>query len=257
MKNRFIASVLCLLLICLSQALPNRLVAQEDMPLEKILDRYYATMGGLSAMELLSSIRIKAVLENSTGKLDLTIIKKRPNKVRITFTRGDRSVIQAYDGNDAWIIQPGAKWWEPSKLEAIYARSLIRDAHIESVLVGYRTKNVSLEYGGVVNLQAGIRCYKLLATLPEGDKMEFYLDCTEFVERKIVSYSMIDGRQVEQISYPSDYRKTDGVLVAYKVINWVDGVMDSTIIITSMETNPGVLDSYFKRPATEPLPALN
>lgn len=233
---------------------PPAVQAANELTLDEILDRYYEKMGGLGAIEAISSIRIKATLSNQLGEMKLIIIKKRPNKVRINYTRNDRLVIQAFDGEVAWMVEPGAKWWEPNILGDVFAQSLMRDSSIESKLVNFRKKNVRVEFLGTETLTGNLLCYHLRATAPDGEATSYYLDTKEFVERKIVSLIQVNNRPTEQISYPSDYRRVGSVLVAYRVVNWLAEQQDSVIIVDEVEINPGVLDSYFRPPAPVAIP---
>ncbi len=221
----------------------------DQQALDKILSSYYQAMGGLANIDNLGSIRIKAKIERQSGDIEAIIIKKKPNKVRITFQSNSQSLVQAYDGNLPWTIPFGSSWIDARVMSEPEARALIRDAPIESVLVNWKDKNVKLDYKGVVKMDNLFDCHHIDALLPDGTLMSFHIDATTYLERKIITRETLpDGRVVEQESIPSEYQTHERVLVAHKVVNRVDGKYDSTIRILEVGINPGVLDSYFTFP---------
>ncbi len=232
------------------------LSAAPELTLDQILERYYDKMGGLGAIESISSIRIKATITNNKGEIKVVIIKKRPNKIRINSYRNDRLFIQAFDGKVAWMVEPDGKWWEPNILGDALSQSMMRDSNIESKLVNYRKKNIRVEYLGTEILTGNLLCYHLRATTSNGEVTSYFLDSKEFVERKIINTIKVNNRSMEQISYPSDYRQVGSVLVAYRVVNWVEQKQDSVIVVNDVEINPGVLDSYFRPPSSEAIPEI-
>lgn len=221
-----------------------------DQPsLDKILSSYYQAMGGLASIENLGSIRIKATIERPQKNIEAIIIKKKPNKVRITFDIDSQILVHAYDGNLPWTIPFGSSWIDARVMSDLEAKSLIRDAPIESALVNWKDKNIKLDYKGVVKVDNLFDCHQIDALLPDGTFMSFHLDVTTFHERKIITRETLsDGRVVEQESIPSEYKMHQRVLIAHKVVNRVNGKYDSTIRVTDVAINPGVLDSYFTFP---------
>lgn len=220
-----------------------------ELSLDQILSGYYKAMGGLANVENLGSIRIKAKIDRPAGVLDAIIIKKKPNKVRITFTSPSGSLVQAYDGDLAWTIPYGKSWIDARVMSEAEARALIRDARIESVLVNWKDRGIKLDYKGIIKMDGLFDCFQIVAVLPDSTVMTFHIDVTTFLERKIITReTKPDGKVIEQVSIPSEYQMHGGLLVAHRVVNRLDGEYDSSIRVEEVNLNPGVLDSYFTFP---------
>ena len=75
-----------------------------DRQLQYILDRYLEVMGGSALLENLNSLYMTGNLILADGSaIPISILKKRPGKVRIIQYLPNFRLIQGYNGEEAWI----------------------------------------------------------------------------------------------------------------------------------------------------------
>lgn len=225
-------------------------LSAQALTLEQILPRYYEAMGGLAALDKIQTIRIRASMAGQDGTVELTLFKKKPDKVRLVMNRPGFATpfIQASNGQTAWWLRPGASPENAVPMPPDKAAQFMRDAPIASALINWQERGVRLEYRGVVDLGESLRCHHIEAHFPDGQQVSYYLDVETYLERRIVSRTTLAGRIAKQVTIPSDYRRVAGVLVAHRVINRQDDEVYSTILVEDVAINIGIFDAFFDFP---------
>jgi len=223
-------------------------ITPTERTLDEILEAYLETMGGPSNLEELSSVRFAAELELKNGdSLDLLVFKKRPVLYRLVVQQGATQLIRAYDGNVAWEIPPGGLQKEARPMTGAAAKSFIRDAPLESPFLHGEEKGLRFDLRGITRL-LGRECYVIRIYYPDEKFIDHFIDAEDYVERLIVNYVEHEGREEKLQLLPSDYRKVDGVLFSFRVVNMRDGEQESTVRIHTIDTNIGLMDTIFAFP---------
>jgi len=101
--------------------------------------------------------------------------------------------IRAYDGREAWQVNPFAGRKDPERLSADDARDLAEDAaDFLGALIDYREKGYTLDYLGLEDVD-GTEAHKLRVTRPNGDVTYVYLDPDYFLEVRAVNRRIEHG----------------------------------------------------------------
>jgi hypothetical protein len=220
-----------------------------DPELQAILDRYTQAMGGRASLERIDSIRIRGYSTTSSGDIhQISVIKKRPNLVRISINLSGMDLTMAYDGKEAWQMVERPSRSTVQKLPPAEAAKFQREGVITSLLLQGPPIVESVQLIGSERF-AGVDCHVLQVNFAEGGFTHYFIDKINYVERKIVEYPTGDLNLEGHTHIPSDYRMVEGVKVAFRTLRRSEGKPQAETVIQSVEINPGVINRFFQYPA--------
>ncbi len=218
-----------------------------EQDLDYILRRYIQANGGRGPLEQVSSVRMRGRMISPDGSTQaVTVMKKKPNLVRITADTGIYRVIKAYNGETAWYSRESGRFSEVKRLKAEQAVDLIRDAPLAGVLFNSKGRDVSMTLDGVVPYESWT-CYQISATYPDMSKFVHFIDQESFMERCILQYDS-KGILVAEI-IPTEFEKIDGILFSTRIDRYLNGKLQGTLVLEEIETNIGIIDEAFDPPA--------
>ncbi len=239
----------CLLLAALLSISPANAQSGEDN-IEYVLDRYIDSMGGRAALERIRSVRLGGMVNYPDGSSHaITVLKKKPNKVRVILDTGMLRFIQAYDGEVAWFARESGKYAFHDRMRGSLAESFIREAPLENVLINPEGTEVEITLGPDV-IVAQALCYQVIATFPDRSKVIHYIEKETFLERRILEYDA-EGTLIAEL-VPGKFETIDSVAFAMQIVRLMDGKTVSTLLLDDVQTNVGILDSAFSPPVELP-----
>jgi outer membrane lipoprotein-sorting protein len=183
-----------------------------------------------------------------TLEMPMQVVAKRPNLMLQEMRMQDRRVVTAFDGQQAWAINPMIG---PSAqlLQGVQAE-LIRDqAQFDGPLAYARQRGDKMEVLGKEEID-GASAWKLAIT-HDSKTTTVYLDEKTGLERKVSASVNQGGTQLLVESVISDYQPVDGIMVPRRVQTLVGGQTQATVTIDKVEFNVPVEDAEFKMPAAQ------
>jgi outer membrane lipoprotein-sorting protein len=221
-----------------------------DEDVHYVIERYIDGMGGRAALERIRSVRLGGTVRYPDGTAHaITVLKKKPNKVRVILDTGILRFTQAYDGETAWFARESGKYSFHDRLRGSFAESFIREAPLENILVNPGETEVDISLGPEVSL-ANSPCFQVIATFPDRSKVIHYIEKESFLERRILEYDA-EGTLVSEL-VPGKFEIIDSVAFALQIIRLKDGETLSTLTIEEVQTNVGILDTAFSPPVELP-----
>jgi hypothetical protein len=212
--------------------------------------------GGSEGLKALQSLRMSGKLRvnGDTIELGFVTLVKRPRSIRYEAELQNLTQVQAYDGTQAWQINPFQGRKDPEKLSADDAKGLGEDAEdFVGPLVDYQAKGYTLDYLGTEDID-GTDAYKLRLNRPNGDITYVYLDPDYFLDIRTVNRRIEHGVPNETITDYGDYEKVNGVYVALSRESHPKGSSDKQKVqYEKVEGNVATDDGLFHFP--EPHPA--
>ena len=231
------------------------LSAQEktELTLDQILQKHYAAMGGADAMKALKTIVGSGKAQMMGGQLEMTISMKlkRPNMMRQDMAFQGRSLVQAYDGTTAWMINPFTGGADAQKMGDVEAEQVADSADLDGPLVDYKAKGHTVELLGKEDIE-GSPTYKVKVTRKNGRTETFWLDASTFLPIKSVAKVSQMGQDMEVETYPGNYKKVGGVMMPFTLEQKTGGKAFLSLTIEKFEPNVPVDDADFKMPAPKP-----
>lgn len=235
------------LVLCLDEAAAQAPVTVVAPKLESILRRYRESLGGLANLERIRTVRIEGeILLGDESVQRITVLKKKPNRVRTIINTGNARFIQGFDGTVAWAMFERLGRTYVRQLEGEERENFVRKAPIENVFINPRDSGATLTLGEPVFLGL-IPCYQLVADFPDGTRQVNYIDQNDFRDRRVFFYGR-DG-ELESEYLPTEFENFGGILFAMRMARLVDDRVVSTMVINLVELNVGLYDSLFEIPS--------
>ena len=240
MKKIFSACFLSLFLLSLMTS-PG--LSQEA---SDILKKMVEAQGGKKVLEKIKDMTSSGTLEliqmGMTGSM--TMYKKEPNKVRMDIEVMGMIITQAFDGETAWGVNPqtGSREEMPEQeAEHMKRMALGIDAFLYPEKYG-----VSFAYKGKEKIEE--KDYLVLEqTFSDGHAATIYIDPKTYLTYKTKSTTMSQmGVEVEQETFEADFKKVNGMTIAYSIIILQDGEEFMKLALTEVTVNSGLEDSLFK-----------
>jgi outer membrane lipoprotein-sorting protein len=139
-----------------------------------------------------------------------------PGHWRDEFSLQGLTAVEAWDGTQAWAINPFEGRRDPQKLSPDDAKDMIEAADIAGPLLDYKAKGSKVEYLGTEDID-GTDAHKLRVTFKNGDSWVVYLDPDQFLEIRIVTHHMIRGQERVTTTDVGEYEKVDGLYFPFEI----------------------------------------
>src|SRR5882757_9722000 len=222
---------------------------------EELAAKNLAARGGTDKLHAIQSLRFsgKVLVNGGTLELGYLCVLKRPQSIRCDASLQGLTLVEAYDGTQAWKINPFQGRKDPEKLSADDAKGLGEDAaDFAGTLVDYKAKGYALDYLGTEDVD-GTEAYKLRVTRPNGDLTYVYLDPEYFLEIRTVSRRIEHGVPNETVTDYGDYEKVDGVYFPFEQDSGLKGSSDrQRVRFETAQANVPAADTHFQFPGTRP-----
>src|SRR5579884_930909 len=170
---------------------------------------------------------------------------------RVDFGVQGLDIVQAYDGHEAWRVNPLQGRKDAERMSADEAREMADAALVEGPLLASRTDGSRVDYLGREDFD-GTNDYKLKVTQKDGDEFTYWLDPNTFLEIKVDETRKIRGAEQTTETELGDYEKIAGVYFPMSVESWTQGQptqRQRTVIATGTANAPLPAD-YFTEPQT-------
>lgn len=220
---------------------------------DEIVAKHVAARGGAEQMHALKSLKRvgRLVIPGFGIELAVVEVRARPSELRQEVTLQGLTAITAWDGNEAWQVQPFEGRKDAARMSADEAKALALAADLDSPLVDYAAKGHRLEYLGTEDVD-GTPAHKLRVKLKWGDEVTYYIDPDTWMIIRDVQRQFLRGsEQVTETDY-GEYEKVGGVYVAMTEEQGPKG-SDSTqkqkIVYEKAEANVAVEPTVFAFPA--------
>jgi hypothetical protein len=237
-----------LLVVLMVLTAPNVLAYTAD----ELAAKNVEAKGGLGKLNAIQSLRMSGKLRVNGGTLELgyVMLVKRPGLIRYEAQIQGLTQVQAYDGAQAWQINPFQGRKDPEKLSVDDAKSLGEDAiDFTGSLVDYKAKGYTLDYLGTEDVD-GTEAYKLRVQRPNGDLTYVYLDPDYFLEIRTVSRRTEHGVPKETVTDYGDYEKVDGAYFSFAQEFGTKGTNDrQKVQFEKAEANISADDMQFHFPS--------
>jgi len=204
--------------------------------------------GGLQKIKAVKSVKASGKITQQGIEIPLTLQQKRPGKVRIDATFQGKSLVQAYDGETGWKIDPFQGSSEAEKMAGDDLKEAEEQADLDGPLVDYKQKGHTVELVGKEEME-GTAVFKLKVTLKNGDIRNVFLDAENYLELKVSAKRKTPGGEVEIDQYVGNYKPVSGVMFPFSIETKFRGQSVNQITIEKIETDVAIDDSIFKMPA--------
>lgn len=216
--------------------------------LDEILKSYYEARGGYDNVKAVKSMKATGKQMMQGIEIPFIIYQKRPNLLRVEVTVQGQTILQGYDGETAWMVNPLTGSTDPQIMPEEQAKQILEQADMDGHLFDYKEKGHTVELIGKEDME-GTEVYKLKVTLKDGDIRYDYLDAEYFVDLKVAAKIVRQETEIEVETYLSDYKEVEGLMMAHSMETRRGGTTVSQISMDTVELDVEMDDSMFKMPA--------
>ena len=209
---------------------------------EDMISKSTAAMGGQSAIDAVKSIRmnISGTYMGKDVEMDVVIVKPDRKLVRMSIKALNIDNISAANGTDYWMSQNGQVMdMSLSAKEQFWASFHLYSATSAANLIG----NGTFAYSGKEDVD-GISADVVKGVMTGSGAVSIYFDETG-LPFKILMPSENGALHMHM----TNYHDVEGMLIAYKYEQIVNGSSQMVLEITKVEANVNIDPSTFVRPA--------
>jgi outer membrane lipoprotein-sorting protein len=212
---------------------------------EELVARNLEARGGLERLRGVEALRMTGSLVTKGEAVPATITMKRPNLLRQELRLQGRTIVQAFDGTRAWMLNPLVGLTTPQPIPA--PPEAAQRGGFDGPLVGYEARGATIAHAGSDRVE-GVETRKLRVTEKDGTAQTLFLDAKTFLEVKSEVEMKQGGRSARVESFFSDFRTVDGITMPHRVSVLVDGAPQQELRIDKIELGPALDDGYFSMP---------
>jgi hypothetical protein len=221
------------------------------MTADELVAKNVAARGGMESLTAIKSLRLQGKLHIANFGVDVEASRtyKRPGEYRFEGTLQGMTMVQSYDGKEAWRIFPFQGRKDPERTSADDAKELAEEADFEGGWVNAAAKGNRLEYQGSDDVD-GTDAHKLKVALANGDVQYVWFDPDAFLVIRTLKQRTVRGvEQREETDY-SDYEKVNGTYIAFAATSGAVGsTQKDTFTVDKAEANVALEDTWFAFPA--------
>lgn len=234
-------------------AAPGQVAAAPSV--DELIAKNLKARGGEDRLRALQSMRITGKVSVQGMELPMTVNAKRPNMMRQEMQIQDRTVVTAFDGQKAWMINPMMGADSAREVPGPQGDMTRDQADFDGPFVDYKTKGHTIELvkgespDGTDKLPDGTRVYKLKVTRRNGRVQHYYLDAGSGIELRTSNQLVQEGQTFNIDTELADYRPEQGIMVPHTVRNLMNGQQMMTMTVEKIEFNLPLEDALFRMPA--------
>jgi hypothetical protein len=192
-------------------------VADASSKADEIIVKHVEARGGAERLAGLQTVRATGVMRQRGLATPFTLWTQRPNRARMEITLQGITLVQAYDGKNAWWINPLAGARTPQAMPKDLARSIERWVDFDGPLASYKDKGHTVAYAGEHKTDSGQRRHELTVTLADGVEWSVFIDAKTYLEVER-SYEQTFGGKTRVARFEfGDFMTVDGVTVPGKI----------------------------------------
>lgn len=227
-------------------------LAAQAQTTDEILAKYFQTTGGLDKWKALKTMKVAGKMTMQGMDLSFNMAMKTPNKQLMKISVQGQEIVQAYDGTDAWAINPFGGGKDAVKLPAEDAKEMT-ERQMEDEFIDYKKKGHEVKLLGKEEVD-GTACYKIeLVKNKFNDKEDvtevYFFDAENYVPIMTTTFIRSGpAKGQESKTYLSDYQDVNGLMMPFSTETKMNGQTLQKMTFEKVTLNEPVEDSSFAFP---------
>lgn len=218
--------------------------------LESVLAKSYEAQGGLDKLKSIQSTMLKGKMMMQGLELPVSIYQKRPTFMRSEILVQGLKIIQVYDGNHGWMINPMTGSTDPIDMPAEELKTLKEQADMDGFLIDWKAKGHVLELIGKEDVE-GADAYHIKVTTKDSTVRHIYIDADSYLQIQQKGKYPSQGKEIEITNSMGSYKKVGDFVFPFSTEGKVEGKSFQQMLVDTIMVNVPVHDSLFARPTVE------
>jgi outer membrane lipoprotein-sorting protein len=217
-------------------------VSLNAQSLEDIISKY-TVANKLDKISNFQTIKISAKTAVMGMDMPVEIWMKNPNKFKSVTSFNGQDIIQVFDGEKGYMVNPMAGSSDPVEMTADQVKEVGRNNMFNNYMAQYM-KDGKLTLEGEDNVN-GKPAFKVKAALDGGNSAMMFIDKSTYLILKTVADVSQGGMAMSVESFPTEYTETNGIFLPMKTTTSASG-MEIVTTFTKVEVDVPIEDSVFK-----------
>jgi outer membrane lipoprotein-sorting protein len=205
--------------------------------------KHYTIANKLDKVTSIKTIKITGNMSMMGTDLPMTVWMKNPDKIKTVTTFQGQEMIEVFDGQKGYIINPMMGSTTPKEMTAEEIRQTLRGSIFQNYLEAYR-KNGQLTLVGEESVN-NKPAFKIKTVTDGGTVINFFIDKSSYLMVKISSKVVNNGMTIDIDAFPSDFKETKGLIIPMKTTTVAQG-MEMVMNFTGVEIDIPIDDNLFK-----------
>ncbi|MBD3220343.1 hypothetical protein GF314_03795 [bacterium] len=218
------------------------------MTADELIDKALDAQGGEKALKAVESMKATGKFIAMGMEFPFTMVQARPNKMRIDADINGQMMVQVWDGEKGWMINPMMGTTEPQDMGPVESKSFKLQADLDGLLVDYADKGYTVEYVGEDEVE-GTPVYHLKLDTHEDLVVDMFLDQEYHLLIKQTGTMAIEGQEVSSDTYMSDFKEVGGLVIPHAIETRMGGQTVNNIQLETVELDVEVDEGQFEKPA--------
>ena len=245
MKKLLALALICMLVASVSSA----------MDAKELIEKNIEATGGLDKIKAIKSMTATGKALAQGMEFPFEMKQCRPNLMRLDVSVMGMEMIQAYDGENGWTINPMMGSQDPQPMGEIENKSFKMQSDMDGLLVGYEDKGYTVEYIGEADVE-GTPVYQLRLDTHEDIVIDMFIDQEYFLVIKQSSTINWEEKVIESDTYMSDFQEVgDGIVMPFSIETRMGETTVNQIVMETVEYDMEMDKSIFAMPEVEPAAA--
>lgn len=209
--------------------------------LDEIVKKY-STANKFDQITSFKTIKITGKMSMMGMELPMEMWMKNPDKIKSVTSMNGQDIIQVYDGQKGYMVNPMTGSSTPVEMDPESAANLLRSNLFQNYLANYlKEGKLNLEGEEAVN---GVPAFKIKISAENNAIIYMFIDKSTYQVIKNTASVTSQGTEVTVESFPSDYKDFNGIMLPAKTTTSAQG-MEFVIEFTNVEVNIAMEDSIF------------
>ncbi len=228
-------------------------LAAQAMDADELIAKNLEATGGLDKIKSIDSVMYTGKFLTQGMELPFTMTQKRPGKMRIDADIMGSTMVQCFDGEKGWGINPMTGSTDPQPMSGMEEKSFKLQADMDGPLVDYAKKGYTVEYIGEEDVE-GTPTYQLKIDTGDGIVMNIFFDKEYFLNIKSSNVITMDENEFETQTYSSDYQEIEGMIMPFSIETRSGDTVLNQVVMEKVEYGVELDDSTFEMPEVPAAP---
>jgi hypothetical protein len=220
----------------------------EAQTADEIVERSMHFIGGEKKWKKVKTIISKGEYDYGGIVFPFTAYAKAPDHYKFVVPFNGKYYAQGFDGKSGWKIDAFKNETKPTILEGDSARAMANEANVELEIpfINYKAKGYQLRLDGKDTVEDK-QCYRITLTKKNSQVETYFFDIANYsLILKIAAAKNPELQGAMLNTYFYDYRKVDGLLMAFKTVSKAGDQPVLTVIVKDVTINAPIKDEEFK-----------
>lgn len=225
-------------------------LSAQNVKVDDVINTYLKNTGGVKNWQSLKSIKMSGKMSMQGMDLPMVIYRMPENKQRLELSVQGKQIVQAFDGKDAWMVNPMMGSAEPQMIPEQMAADMKKE-QFEDAFIDYKKKGHTAELSGKETID-GTEAYKIKFTHKNGDVKHYYFDTQKYMPIMMQSSVNVSPTQVvETETHMSNFKQVDGFVIPHQIEVRQNGQVAQKLTIESASFNEQLDASLFAFPGKQ------